>query len=199
MKPLNKPIAIEVLKEFKEIMDECGVEFCLIYGTCLGAIRDGGFVKGDTDIDTGVRHEDLIYKIPMLRQKFFEHGFEVVTFSFPYDEPRAMNVLKYDVLIDIRNFEKNGDLRFLQRINHDRFDIANLYPAECFDTFDEIEFYGMKYNVPHDVERYLEVNYGDWRTPDPNFHDSIAGVEGYWQNQLGRSYFVRNREVPCGE
>ena len=194
---MNKSIAIEVLKEFKQVMEECSAEFFLIYGTCLGAVRDNGFVATDTDIDIGVRHEDLIPKIEELRNAFLCKGFEVVVFSWPYDYPRAMNIAKHGIVIDIRNFEKNGNTRFLQRISHDRYDIANIYDGEYFDTLDTIYLYGMCFNVPHNVKGYLRQNYGDWETPDPNFHDSIAGSVGYWENVLGRSLLVRDKEVPC--
>jgi hypothetical protein len=39
-------------------------------------------------------------------------------------------------------------------------------PKHYFEKLGTIEFYGMTFNIPFDVEGYLELHYGkDWRTP----------------------------------
>lgn len=39
-------------------------------------------------------------------------------------------------------------------------------PKHYFEKFESIKFYGMTFNIPSDVERYLEYKYGrDWRAP----------------------------------
>lgn len=177
---MNNIIAKEILLEAKSIFDELEIRFFLIYGTCLGAVREGGFIGTDTDIDLGVCHEDLIPKFELLREKFKEHGFRSYAFSYPYRYPRSLNVYKYDILIDIRGFEEHDNGRFLQRVDSDRNDIADVY---TFKEFKDIDFLGDKFKVPHPVENYLEENYGKgWRIPDPTMHYSYAGVEGWWQS-----------------
>jgi phosphorylcholine metabolism protein LicD len=190
MNPMNKVIATEVLKDADRILKANEVEYFLIYGTCLGAIRDQNFVETDTDIDLGVKHELLIPKIKKLMNDFREDGFIVYGFSHPYPYLRALNIFKNGILIDIRNFEKHGDTRFLQRINSDRVDVANTYKAEWFDNLKEIEFRGMTVKVPNPPEEYLTRNYGDWRTPDPNFHESICGKWGFWEQELKRETWI---------
>jgi len=184
-------MALKAFKEFKDVADSLEIEFFLIYGTLLGAIRDKGFVKGDTDIDVGVKHEELIPKIQELRNKLLEKGFVVYGFSYPYDYCRALNIYKYETLIDIRNFETVGEDTFLQRIDSNRFDIANVFPKEIFTPYRKIQFYNMKVNVPQKAEKWLEINYGDWKTPDSEFHRSIAGKEGWWKG-IGRKVLVHD-------
>jgi len=38
-------------------------------------------------------------------------------------------------------------------------------PIQFVAELDEIEFKGEKYPCPHDLEKFLEWRFGDWKTP----------------------------------
>ena len=53
-----KKIEIEILKHFKEFCEKEKIQFFLSNGTLLGAIKYGGFIPWDDDIDVFVPRED---------------------------------------------------------------------------------------------------------------------------------------------
>ncbi|MCR5762981.1 MAG: LicD family protein [Treponema sp.] len=53
-----KEVQIDLLKELKRICDKNGINLYLIYGSLLGAVRSGGMLSGDDDIDVALMRED---------------------------------------------------------------------------------------------------------------------------------------------
>ncbi len=49
---------LKILKEFVRVCQKHGFRFYIMNGTCLGAIRHGGFIPWDDDIDVGMYAED---------------------------------------------------------------------------------------------------------------------------------------------
>lgn len=47
--------ALSVLSEFNIVLEKAGVQYCLMWGSLIGAVRERGFIKHDFDIDVAVR------------------------------------------------------------------------------------------------------------------------------------------------
>lgn len=53
-----KSVQLDLLKELKRVCDENNLKVFLIYGSLLGAVRSGGMIAGDDDIDVALFRED---------------------------------------------------------------------------------------------------------------------------------------------
>lgn len=62
-------IAFEILCEFDRVCRENNIQYYLAYGSLLGAVRDGGQIPWDYDIDVQVSIDDKIKLINVLREK----------------------------------------------------------------------------------------------------------------------------------
>lgn len=154
---INLSEAKETLFKTKEIFDECKIEFCLAFGTLLGAIREKNFIEGDLDIDIYVENEEELFKkLPYLESK----GLKLIR-AIPHEVYSFR--LNKGCYIDVYIFRKLG------------FSFWGLYcyglaenynPKKYFKGKEEIEFLGKKFKCPRKPERLLKFWYGKtWKTP----------------------------------
>jgi hypothetical protein len=161
---------LENLVLLKEVMDELKIPFWLSEGLLLGLYRDGFPIKGDED-DTDVcvwydfaPHADQI--IEGLQKK----GFTLLDAWRENGIVEGMALARGTNKIDIIfTRKKDNEVFFLAR---NYFSIGSLpyfafvFPAKPFESFDEIEWGGQRFPVPHGIEEYLVARYGaDWKTP----------------------------------
>jgi len=131
--------ADKLLNEYLEIADSLGIQTFLLFGTCLGFVRDGGYIEGDNDIDIGIFGNFGKLKIELIKNGFvWKRAWRTNT-----------HFLKKNILFDVFS----------------SFHYQRLFPSrEFFQSFDKIIYKNKKYNVPHPVKKYLKETYGDWRT-----------------------------------
>lgn len=70
-----KKIELNILKEFDKLCTDHGLRYVLSYGTLLGAMRHGGFIPWDDDIDVCMPREDYekLYDLWKSNPKAFAH------------------------------------------------------------------------------------------------------------------------------
>ena len=97
MDPFNLPAAADrVLDEFFSISKRLNIPSFLLYGTCLGFYRDGGYIDGDNDLDVGsigdvpalvgalIKADFLLVAVVSTNVHFLKHGILLdLYFNFP--------------------------------------------------------------------------------------------------------------------
>ena len=159
LEPMDLHQAELVLKEAKGIFDRLGVVFYLEEGTCLGAIRDHGFIPWDDDIDLGSifgMHGFTDKNVMTTVAAFKEHGF--LTKIIPRTHYLSIPFIKGRIRIDW-----HPSWVFDDHIFHYP---GSRFPLRLFRNLKEINFLGTKFLVPNPPEEFLELKYGpDWVAP----------------------------------
>ncbi len=154
------------LKQIKKILDNLGIEFFLMLGTLLGAIREKDFIKGDIDIDLGIFGEERRDDIRDVLKKL---GIPQNT-----DNMRVISI-KGDVMIDIYFFVKRGN----EMMSFAKSD--SICPHYCFPEryakLKKIRFRGDDFLVPGHTKEFLTYIYGDWRTPSNEQARNFIGIQ----------------------
>lgn len=239
LKPLHQK-QIELVKYIDEFCAKEGIEYCLAYGSALGAKRHGGPIPWDDDIDIYMTINDyikfkesfeargdkehfylqeitvsgVITSVSKLRcngTAFIEESFQnkdmhqgiyidifllrncppthfkrqKAVFANSYIILKNLSNIKYKkrklvrpLLWFMRLFPKGFGLKRASAIkekynNCDSDTIADyeLYngkvkyfiPKNVIFPIKRIEFSGYNFCVPNDLDRYLEICYGDWK------------------------------------
>lgn len=63
---------LDQYKEIKKIFDENGIRYFGIGGTAIGALREGGFIEWDDDMDIAVLEEDIPKMLELIKQSRFK-------------------------------------------------------------------------------------------------------------------------------
>lgn len=157
----------DILFATKSILDRHDIKFWLSYGTCLGAVRDKIFIKGDTDIDIAIYFEDRD-KVLSIILEFEERDLNLIRMTW---NGCLLTFRKGNDYIDIYVYKKTEK-------GWQTPDFENMQ-KDYFDKLDSISFLGKEFLIPQNVEDYLSYFYGaDWRIPQlvsatQNFDEKI--------------------------
>ena len=150
--------AKELLFCVQDLFEEKGIKLYLGYGTLLGAIREGDFIKGDYDLDVYIKDENLFFDSLGF---FEENGLKLVrarpnlSYSFRYKGNKNCYI---DVII-------MGRLKSLWGIYCCK--IGNYVTARYRVKNDtQIDFLGRKFDCAENPVELLKFWYGDtWNIP----------------------------------
>ena len=136
------------LLDIREVLNDESIVFWLMYGTLLGAIRDDSFIKYDSDTDLGFFYES--------KENFHEIVYRLMQSGF-----ELCRTTCNDNLVSIIRDDEYVDFAFFKREN---------LP---FTEFKTINFIGVDFRIPLNVEELLTDWYGDWKIPVKDKHAII--------------------------
>ena len=171
--------ALKVTKQLKN----ANIEFVILGGTLLGAIRQGAFAGRPADFDIGVKEADVTKVLSLenelahLQIRLLNYGHMHPTspsaqgsiVALPIGLEKVMP-LRCQVQIMVHGFE-NGDWRWqrwssdFNNIDHPTRKATVQFPTSGSKI--ESSIFGYDFPIPENTEEYLIICYGaDWRTPN---------------------------------
>jgi phosphorylcholine metabolism protein LicD len=157
---LNYENAKECLLLVKKIFDKHDVKFWLIYGTLLGAIREGDLIPWDRDLDIGVFESEAEKRWPAILE-LLDSGFQVLRTA---GVGNSVQFIRGREQVDMSSYE-----RYKYR-GRDLWRWGRFFePNDYFTGFREVPFLGTTFLVPEKAEKFLYDHYhGEaWKTPNP--------------------------------
>jgi hypothetical protein len=165
---LQKDAFLRGLDQIFPAMQACGVQPMLAYGTLLGAVREGGFLAHDDDVDL------LYFDGSKSRAEAMEGRVALV---------EKLSDLGFELVHDFRNANfhvTNGESKF------DLFPCwqegRNLQVMQSYPTYmpmpvgvvlplGQVQMYDRTYPAPANPQAFLKWRYGaGWSVPDP-YHE----------------------------
>jgi phosphorylcholine metabolism protein LicD len=145
----------EGLSLIHEGMCELEIDFFLMMGVLLGAVREKDFIRWDWDVELGFFTESIINRVSEIERVFESKQFKVELIDSTYENFK-INLFYGSNKYTLWGLHYSGN--FLQRKDYK-------FPKKYFSTFDKIYFKGIVYKTPNNTKDLLGYIYGDWKIP----------------------------------
>ena len=165
--PLKHIRSIHALLKFLKILEEKKIDFFLVDGSLLGAMRQESFAGRPKDVDLGIKENQipkLLDAIPLL----VNHGSSYIK-ARPADKAQKLQIILEGVLIDVEFFRKQNveGAEMWVGQTYDKSVVTNTFSIEDLENLAPVKVYGKTFMSPSNPEKYLEKRFGkNWRVPD---------------------------------
>ena len=107
--PLNeqKKLSLEILADFARFCDEHDLRYFLAYGTLIGAVRHGGYIPWDDDVDVQMPRADYERLIELYNREKRTEYYELIA---PTDRVSRHSIVK---IVDRRTEKVEADVRYI--------------------------------------------------------------------------------------
>ena len=181
--PSRHLYAIGIAIKFLKILKPQKIDFFLIGGSLLGAIRQEAFAGRPSDIDFGIKEEHL-QKLLDASPLLIKNGVRAIR---EYNKNNFIQFLFSCTLVDVVIFKKKivekdemwvgkedvkwvgGETKWLKitKKSIDQKFIGQTFPIEDLEHLITVKAYGKKFLSPANPEIYLEKVFGiNWKIPD---------------------------------
>jgi len=129
---MDEEVAVSVLQEIKQIIDNQEIRCWIDQGVLLGAVRDGKFIPWDTDIDFGILYRDakkILQQIPTFKQK----GYSV------WIHCSWLTLVKNNIPVSFATYQPRGNVYFHIDYPSKTFYLRKLQTFYDVATFRELQ------------------------------------------------------------
>jgi phosphorylcholine metabolism protein LicD len=166
----NIPIALKMLKEVTDLLDENNIPYWLEGGTLLGVVRENRLLPWDNDMDISIKEEyydKLLDIVKQLKYMVWSKTFDKDDLPFKKGVKRLVKIrnrkvyfIRGEVALDIFiKFKK--DEEYFWQVG----EMKKSVPSYFYDDLIPYGFDGKDYFIPKLYKEYLTHRYGDWETP----------------------------------
>jgi len=143
-----------IFKDIAEILETNHVEYFISFGTLLGAVRHGGLIPWDTDVDIVISDKDLYKTKFLLHTKLSKYIVSEVEEQSTGKLIRVYLSLNNSLHVDIYTYIEDKDIVMLYNENY-LFLKSDLFPLK------KIAYYDMLVYAPNNIQKHLEAcHYG---------------------------------------
>lgn len=148
--------------------ERAGLEPFLLWGSLLGCVRDGAFIRNDRDIDLGVLGSDAP-RLAAWRTAMVARGFGV-----RIEDAHKVSVVHSRhprLFIDIDIVHRRPDGWVITNAAADPHRVYHyVFREPVFGETRPGALGGRPVRLPAEPEGFLEATYGEWRTPQAKLH-----------------------------
>ena len=140
--------------------------YFLSFGSLLGFIREGDFIKWDDNIDLSFFLEKNTYKdLKILQTALIENNY--IARIFEKKNYSKISIYKYGYKLDLTSMTK---------INNFYISNLNKFPSNCLTNFKTVSFKNIEVKIPTEYNIYLNYIYGNWKLPVKQNYYTIRGT-----------------------
>lgn len=158
--------ANQALSDLSQMANAKGTPVFLVSGTLLGCIREGQLLSHDKDIDVGIVGWENQYALCMALQ---ESGLFTVSAQYLKGKDTFYIPICHNATgmwIDVFVYHPQGE-HWVTGVDF-FFGYRQTFAFTPFEL-KTVNFLGVDMNIPVEAELNLSENYGQWRTPDPQY------------------------------
>jgi len=151
---------MEIFDKIPYILE--GADWWLEFGTLLGFIREGKIIDWDNDLDIGVMEESMTPEIlEKIEKRSEEFGFYFTKDSSKIGFRRLYYSQKNGLYCDIWSFEKDKN----NMIDATCDWTPAIHEEKFTKNKDTLIINDKTYNIPSNVDEFLNIRYGYWQNP----------------------------------